>query len=125
MAKITLKEALKQASVVDDLKNFVGLTKDDAVGLMTPERLAAVAGALVMKNGQELTSFNDLEVCTVYTLPSLINITEGCPELNEKGLMATIITVSYSTESKHQILISGRNIATREFYAKQWRNWQF
>lgn len=78
-----------------------------------------------MKNGQELTSFNDLEVCTVYTLPSLINITEGCPELNEKGLMATIITVSYSPESKHQILISGRNIATREFYAKQWRNWQF
>ena len=125
MAKITLKEALKQASVVDELKNFVGLTKDDAVGLMTPERLAAVAGALVMKNGQKLTSFNDLEVCTVYTLPSLINITEGCPELNEKGLMATIITVSYSTESKHQILISGRNIATREFYAKQWRNWQF
>ena len=44
MAKITLKEALKQASVVDELKNFVGLTKDDAVGLMTPERLAAVAG---------------------------------------------------------------------------------
>ena len=46
MAKITLKEALKQASVVDELKNFVGLTKDDAVGLMTPERLAAVAGGL-------------------------------------------------------------------------------
>ena len=46
MAKITLKEALKQASVVDELKNFVGLTKDDAVGLMTPERLAAVAGEL-------------------------------------------------------------------------------
>ena len=44
MEKITLKEALKQASVVDELKNFVGLTKDDAVGLMTPERLAAVAG---------------------------------------------------------------------------------
>ena len=84
-----------------------------------------IAGALVMKDGQELTSFNDLEVCTVYTLPSLINITEGCPELNEKELMATIITVSYSTGSKHQILISGRNIATREFYAKQWRNWQF
>ena len=47
MAKITLKEALKQASVVDELKNFVGLTKDDALGLMTPERLAAVAGELL------------------------------------------------------------------------------
>ena len=125
MEKITLNEYLKQGSVVENLKNFVGVTPENTVGLMTPERLAAVAGALVMKNGQELTSFNDLEVCTVYTLPSLINITEGCPELNEKGLMATIITVSYSTGSKHQILISGRNIATREFYAKQWRNWQF
>ena len=49
MAKITLKEALKQASVVDELKNFVGLTKDDAVGLMTPERLAAVAGEKIWK----------------------------------------------------------------------------
>ena len=50
MEKITLKEALKQASVVDELKNFVGLTKDDAVGLMTPERLAAVAGEKIGKS---------------------------------------------------------------------------
>ena len=49
MEKITLKEALKQASVVDELKNFVGLTKDDALGLMTPERLAAVAGGLILR----------------------------------------------------------------------------
>ena len=125
MKTIELSAALASAPVQENLKNFAGLDAQNALGLMTPERLAAVAGALVMKNGQKLTSFNDLEVCTVYTLPSLINITEGCPELNEKGLMATIITVSYSTESKHQILISGRNIATREFYAKQWRNWQF
>ena len=125
MKTIELSAALASAPVQENLKNFAGLDAQNALGLMTPERLAAVAGALVMKNGQKLTSFNDLEVCTVYTLPSLINITEGCPELNEKGLMATIITVSYSTGSKHQILISGRNIATREFYAKQWRNWQF
>ena len=125
MKTIELSAALASAPVQENLKNFAGLDAQNTLGLMTPERLAAVAGALVMKNGQKLTSFNDLEVCTVYTLPSLINITEGCPELNEKGLMATIITVSYSTESKHQILISGRNIATREFYAKQWRNWQF
>ena len=125
MKTIELSAALASAPVQENLKNFAGLDAQNTLGLMTPERLAAVAGALVMKNGQKLTSFNDLEVCTVYTLPSLINITEGCPELNEKGLMATIITVSYSTGSKHQILISGRNIATREFYAKQWRNWQF
>ena len=61
MEKITLKEALKQASVVDDLKNFVGLTKDDAVGLMTPERLAAVAGENVwIRNNPTISQNLDL-----------------------------------------------------------------
>ena len=61
MAKITLKEALKQASVVDELKNFVGLTKDDAVGLMTPERLAAVAGENVwIRNNPTISQNLDL-----------------------------------------------------------------
>lgn len=61
MEKITLKEALKQASVVDELKNFVGLTKDDAVGLMTPERLAAVAGENVwIRNNPTISQNLDL-----------------------------------------------------------------
>ena len=61
MEKITLKEALKQASVVDELKNFVGLTKDDAVGLMTPERLAAVAGGNVwIRNNPTISQNLDL-----------------------------------------------------------------
>ena len=84
-----------------------------------------MAGGLQMKNGQEITSLNTLGIGTVYTFPSLINITEGCPDINEKGLMATVITVSYNLSSKHQILISGRNIATREFYAEKWRDWYF
>ncbi len=66
MEKITLKEALKQASVVDELKNFVGLTKDDAVGLMTPERLAAVAGGKIKKIG---TSFFTTEIRDEVTKP--------------------------------------------------------
>ena len=44
MEKITLNEYLKQGSVVENLKNFVGVTPENTVGLMTPERLAAVAG---------------------------------------------------------------------------------
>ena len=46
MEKITLNEYLKQGSVVENLKNFVGVTPENTVGLMTPERLAAVAGGL-------------------------------------------------------------------------------
>lgn len=67
MAKIILKEALKQASVVDELKNFVGLTKDDAVGLMTPERLAAVAGGLRFKGTMEETDdLNNINISSSY-----------------------------------------------------------
>lgn len=44
MEKITLNEYLKQGSVVENLKNFVGVTPENTMGLMTPERLAAVAG---------------------------------------------------------------------------------
>ena len=92
---------------------------------LNPPATEIVAGGLHMKNGQNITSLNTLEIGSVYTFPSLLNITEGCPEINEKGLMATVVTVSYNQSSKHQILISGRDIATREFYAETWRNWFF
>ena len=49
MEKITLNEYLKQGSVVENLKNFVGVTPENTVGLMTPERLAAVAGGKLFK----------------------------------------------------------------------------
>ena len=54
MEKITLNEYLKQGSVVENLKNFVGVTPENTVGLMTPERLAAVAGGLLNKSNSFL-----------------------------------------------------------------------
>ena len=56
MEKITLNEYLKQGSVVENLKNFVGVTPENTVGLMTPERLAAVAGGLEYKELPATTS---------------------------------------------------------------------
>ena len=56
MEKITLNEYLKQGSVVENLKNFVGVTPENTVGLMTPERLAAVAGGLEYKRLTATTS---------------------------------------------------------------------
>ena len=44
MGKITLNEALKKASVKNDLQMFLGLDAQSELGGMTPERLAAVAG---------------------------------------------------------------------------------
>lgn len=44
MNTIELSAALGQAQVVENLKNFVGVDAQGAAALMTPERLAAVAG---------------------------------------------------------------------------------
>ena len=62
MEKITLNEYLKQGSVVENLKNFVGVTPENTMGLMTPERLAAVAGGLrykgMIKESDDLNNIN-------------------------------------------------------------------
>ena len=44
MKTIELSAAIASAPVQENLKNFVGVTPENTVGLMTPERLAAVAG---------------------------------------------------------------------------------
>ena len=46
MKTVELSAALGQAQVVENLKNFVGVDAQGAAALMTPERLAAVAGEL-------------------------------------------------------------------------------
>lgn len=46
MKTIELSAALASAPVQENLKNFAGLDAQNALGLMTPERLAAVAGGL-------------------------------------------------------------------------------
>ena len=44
MKTIELSAAMASAPVQENLKNFAGLDAQNALGLMTPERLAAVAG---------------------------------------------------------------------------------
>ena len=60
MGKITLNEALKKASVKNDLQMFLGLDAQSELGGMTPERLAAVAGGLTHANKKLLTAKDDL-----------------------------------------------------------------
>lgn len=47
MKTIELSAALASAPVQENLKNFAGLDAQNALGLMTPERLAAVAGGKI------------------------------------------------------------------------------
>ena len=47
MKTVELSAALNSAQVVENLKNFVGVDAQGAAALMTPERLAAVAGGKI------------------------------------------------------------------------------
>ena len=67
MEKITLNEYLKQGSVVENLKNFVGVTPENTVGLMTPERLAAVAGGILYPGGFEVKAIENANANNIIT----------------------------------------------------------
>ena len=67
MEKITLNEYLKQGSVVENLKNFVGVTPENTVGLMTPERLAAVAGGILYPGGFEVKAITNANANNITT----------------------------------------------------------
>ena len=44
METIDINEVFAQANVVENLKNFAGIDAQNALGMMSPERLAAVVG---------------------------------------------------------------------------------
>ena len=67
MKTVELSAALGQAQVVENLKNFVGVDAQGAAALMTPERLAAVAGG---KMGKQVT----VEAGQSYDFDSSYNI---------------------------------------------------
>ena len=60
MKTIELSAAIASAPVQENLKNFAGLDAQNALGLMTPERLAAVAGELYNSNKKLLGAKDDL-----------------------------------------------------------------
>ena len=60
MKTIELSAAMASAPVQENLKNFAGLDAQNALGLMTPERLAAVAGELYNSNKKLLGAKDDL-----------------------------------------------------------------
>ena len=52
MKTVELSAALNSAQVVENLKNFVGVDAQGAAALMTPERLAAVAGESIKRESR-------------------------------------------------------------------------
>ena len=111
MEKITLNEYLKQGSVVENLKNFVGVTPENTVGLMTPERLAAVAGGLAfpMIHKFRLTIKPNEEVALPIDYGLLIAFCVG------NSNFAIVTSVNYLTKNtlvEHKLSVE----KTKEFF---------
>ena len=113
MEKITLNEYLKQGSVVENLKNFVGVTPENTMGLMTPERLAAVAGGLPNKGSLVNTNADDLKKFGCYHLTA-----ECTPQYS---FIIVIPIGDYILQIKTSD--GGTNMQTRGFNNKVWSNW--
>ena len=83
MKTIELSAAIASAPVQENLKNFAGLDAQNALGLMTPERLAAVAGEklpvasaernglLSKRNSQSVISLSNNQVALIHTTLSM------------------------------------------------------
>ena len=95
MGKITLNEALKKASVKNDLQMFLGLDAQSELGGMTPERLAAVAGGILHSIGVNHT-LKDNADDIIETGCYFINLyNESKINFPHKGAFASLLVCSY------------------------------
>ena len=125
MKTVELSAALGQAQVVENLKNFVGVDAQGAAALMTPERLAAVAGGLgkYPKMQQGALIGNDIK-----------NIPDGCCYSyggeTADGSLITGPTLSVSANEKCTLQIkaevSGARLMfrVRHIQSGNWSNWK-
>ena len=69
MKTIELSAAMASAPVQENLKNFAGLDAQNALGLMTPERLAAVAGEFIkyMPDGTDCDTLQETGIYYLHT----------------------------------------------------------
>lgn len=95
MNTIELSAALGQAQVVENLKNFVGVDAQGAAALMTPERLAAVAGGILHSIGVNHT-LKDNADDIIETGCYFINLyNESKINFPHKGAFASLLVCSY------------------------------
>ena len=123
MGKITLNEALKKASVKNDLQMFLGLDAQSELGGMTPERLAAVAGESFSKPySNDLNS--ELDYCTT----GMFNKdTQNVPsEINHVGLFTNFRAKFNEGVFMFQILIPMVHpfLYVRVHWNQTWYNWK-
>lgn len=72
METIDINEVFAQANVVENLKNFAGIDAQNALSMMTPERLAAVVGGMVTLL-PEYTDLNTINTSGRYFVANCVN----------------------------------------------------
>ena len=117
MGKITLNEALKKASVKNDLQMFLGLDAQSELGGMTPERLAAVAGGLFL-NAKEAAPLSD----DIIPKPGIYVNANDNYYPNMYGL---VIVIKFHSSMILEIHVSGaaHQVKTRRHDGESWNEW--
>lgn len=121
MGKITLNEALKKASVKNDLQMFLGLDAQSELGGMTPERLAAVAGEFLLKSKRILSGdLND------YKDAGFVMVGSENVSNVPTAFVYVIILSSLGSKDVIQIAfsISNKIIYIRSYANSIWNEWR-
>ncbi len=128
MKTVELSAALGQAQVVENLKNFVGVDAQGAAALMTPERLAAVAGGILHPLVVKEYSYS-LSIDADIVLESGIYLVNGWLEVKNypatlKDSFATLIVLNYNNVV-FQILtiLNSKEILYRLKDNESWKSW--
>ena len=121
MKTVELSAALGQAQVVENLKNFVGVDAQGAAALMTPERLAAVAGESILKSKRILSG--DLNDCRDAGF-----VMVGSDNVSNVPIpfVYVIILSSLSSQDVMQIAfgIQNKMIYIRSYNNNLWNEWR-
>lgn len=107
MNTIELSAALGQAQVVENLKNFVGVDAQGAAALMTPERLAAVAGGLPHSGYIDKNNFNTSKTPGLYQCGGVTNNDVG---INFWGIVLIVKSNYYISQLLIGNVFAWRNL---------------
>ena len=121
MKTVELSAALGQAQVVENLKNFVGVDAQGAAALMTPERLAAVAGEFLLKSKRILSGdLND------YKDAGFVMVGSENVSNVPTAFVYVIILSSLGSQDVIQIAfsISNKIIYIRSYGGSIWNEWR-
>ena len=121
METIELKDVMNQLPVVEDLKNFAGIDAQNALSMMTSERLAAVVGESILtaKRIYTTTDLNDVKDT------GLVFAGEGVPNAPVPYVyILTLVSDNPNDTIQIGFSIVSKNICIRAMSQEGWRPWR-